>query len=142
MSSIGYSSVRCCSICMPDSLRYRWLWLGLGWGVVGAIVYVSLTPSPPQPFHLWDKAEHYLAYLLLTAWFLQIYPRGAARFWVAFVSIGLGAGLEVLQGLGGIRYFEFGDMLANTLGAFTALLVIRGPATRLLLGIERLFVRA
>jgi VanZ family protein len=124
---------------MPDSLRYRWLWLGVGWSVVGAIIYFSLTPSPPQPFNLSDKAEHYLAYLLLTAWFLQIYPRGAARLWVALISIGLGAGLEVLQGLGGVRHFDYRDMLANTLGAFTSLLAIRGPAATLLVRVERLF---
>ena len=123
---------------MHEPLRYRWLWLGIGWGVVGAIIYLSLTPAPPQPFRIWDKAGHFLAYLLLTAWFLQIYRTGMARVAVAVVSIGLGAGLEVLQGLGGIRYFEFGDMLANTLGACTAVLVVRGRLAGLAGYLERL----
>lgn len=126
---------------MPESLRLRWLWLGIGWGVVAAIVYLSLTPAPPTlGLNLWDKAEHYSGYLLLTAWFLQIYRTGAARLWVAGVSIALGAGLEVLQGLGGVRQFEFADMLANTLGAFTAVLLVRGRLASLLSGIERLLL--
>lgn len=124
---------------MLEPLRYRWLWLGIGWGVVGAIVYLSLTPSPPTfGLDLWDKAEHYTGYLLLTAWFLQIYRSGAARLWVAVVSIALGAGLEVLQGLGGVRYFEFTDMLANTLGALTAVLVVRGRLAGFAEYLERL----
>lgn len=122
---------------MHEPLRYRWLWLGVGWGVVGAIIYFSLTPVPPQPVRIWDKAGHFLAYLLLTAWFLQIYSTGRARVAVAAVSIALGAGLEVLQGLGGIRHFEFADMLANTLGAFTAVLIVRGR----LAGLARYFER-
>lgn len=123
---------------MPEPLRFRWLWLGIGWGVAGAIVYLSLTPAPPTfGLDLWDKAEHYSGYFLLTAWFLQIYRAGAARLWVAVVSITLGAGLEVLQGLGGVRYFELADMLANTLGAFTAVLLVRGRLAALLSGIER-----
>ena len=127
---------------MAEQLRYRRLWLAAGWGVVGAIVWLSLTPAPPSlGVNLWDKAQHYSAYLLLTGWFLQIYRSGAARLRVAAVSIALGAVLEVLQGLGGVRHFEFADMLANTLGAFTAVVVVGGRLADLLVSAERLATR-
>ena len=51
-----------------------------GWAWVAAIVWLSLTPSPPQldVVHS-DKLGHYMAYGLLMFWFCQLYPRWAAR---------------------------------------------------------------
>ena len=110
---------------------------------MGAIVYLSLTPAPPSVggVNVWDKAAHFTAYLLLCGWFLQIYRRGRARLWVAVSAIGLGAGLEVLQGLGGVRYFEFADMLANSLGAFAGVLVVRGRLARVLAWVDASVLR-
>lgn len=99
-----------------DVLRFRRLWQGLAWLMVGAVVWLSLTPTPPQPpLYLlsWDKADHLLAYATLMYWFSQVFVRHWR--WPLFL-VGLGFTLEVLQGLGGARSFDGFDLLANMLG--------------------------
>jgi VanZ family protein len=88
----------------------------------GVVIWGELTPNPPRlegPF-LWDKLDHFIAYfglaLLATlAWGLQ---RSLA--WIFLGVLMLGAGLEGLQALVG-RDAEWGDMLANSLGATAGL---------------------
>ena len=57
-------------------LRYRPLWLTVGYGLIVLIIYLSLT-SDPVSFDIdlpyTDKLEHMLAYFTLTAWFVQLY---------------------------------------------------------------------
>ncbi len=98
-------------------LRFRPIWQCLGWLMVAAVIWLSLTPTPPQPpsFLSWDKADHLIAYGALMYWFAQAFVRHWR--WPAFL-IGLGLLLEVLQGLGGVRSLDGFDMLANTLGVF------------------------
>ena len=97
------------------ALRFRRLWQGLGWMMVLIVVWLSLTPSPPQPPAVlsWDKADHFIAYGGLMYWFAQAFIRHWR--WPLFL-IGLGVVLEVLQGWGGVRTFDPFDMLANILG--------------------------
>lgn len=117
------------------ALRYRAWWQGLGWLLVAAVAVLSLLPQPPQPPVLtWDKSHHLLAYGLLMYWFRQSFaPRWG---WVAFL-VGLGVALEILQGLSGYRYFEWADMLANTLGVGCGLVLAATPAGRLLARLDR-----
>jgi VanZ family protein len=106
----------------------RMIGLGLGWGWAAAIVWLSLTPSPPQvDVHYGDKLGHFAAYGLLMLWFSLLYPLRPARvlYMVAFVAMGVG--LEFLQGWLGYRTIDFADMVANTLG------VLLGSAAALLL---------
>lgn len=93
-------------------------WLELGWLCVAAVVYLSLTPFSPDPAHVdnADKLEHALAYGFLMLWFCQDYRRLGQRMLLAALLVGLGVGMEFLQGLTGYRSFEYGDMLANSAG--------------------------
>jgi VanZ family protein len=91
--------------------------LGLGWGWAAAIVWLSLTPSPPQvDVEYGDKLGHFGAYGLLMFWFALLYHhrRTRALYMVAFIAMGVG--LEFLQGRLGYRTLDVADMAANTLG--------------------------
>jgi VanZ family protein len=111
------------------NLRYRALWLAAGWALVGAILWLSLTPRPPEPFrfHFADKVEHFAAYLAVMGWFALIYFRRAARRGFALGFLAMGVAIEFLQALEATRYFELADMLADALGIGAALLLARTP---------------
>lgn len=98
--------------------KLRKAWLALGWLWVAVVVYLSLTPSPPEPVRISgiDKLEHALAYCLLMLWFCQVYVRRTQRLFVAALLIAQGVAVEFLQEMTGYRYFEFADMLANAAG--------------------------
>ena len=127
----------------PD-LRYRRLWLFIGYGLIATVVYLSLTGTPVQidtglPYQ--DKLMHALAYFALTFWFLQIYHIRHHRFgWVVFF-IGLGLLLEYLQGFDPNRYSETGDMLANALGAVVAVMLSATRLRFMLVNFERHVIR-
>jgi len=107
------------------SLSYKLFWLTLGWVLIATILYLSLTPHPPEPlkFNGVDKVEHLLAYTALMAWFCQFQIYRRQRWRNAILFILMGVGVEILQGLGGVRQFEYGDMLANTTGVMLGWLI-------------------
>ena len=89
----------------------------MGWAWAGAIVWLSLTPSPPDAgFEQADKVGHLLAYGLLMAWFGLLHARASVRLAHALAFAAMGIGLEVAQGQLGYRSYEVADMLANALG--------------------------
>ncbi|CAG0973703.1 hypothetical protein ANRL3_01667 [Anaerolineae bacterium] len=95
--------------------------------MVGIVIWLSLTPLPPQPpgFLNWDKGQHVAAYACLMYW----YGMGFGRHWRWPVFlVGLGVGLEFLQGYGGFRSFDPFDMIANTIGVGFGLIVLKTPA--------------
>ncbi len=121
-------------------LNYFFIWAVIGWLGVATVCYLSLTPKPPQidiAILQWDKLHHFMAYAVLMGWFMQLYYTVKARLFYLCGFIALGVGLEVLQSLGPVRQFEWADMLANTLGALSAVLVTRGPVQHLLYYFER-----
>ena len=125
-------------------MRYFKLWLAMGWLLILLVCYFSLTPTPPKidiQFEHLDKLEHILSYLVLMAWFAQLYHTKQSRIYYALFFIVLGITIEVLQGLGGIRYFEYSDMLANTSGVVMGLLLTLGKRKYLLLSFERRLYR-
>ena len=125
-------------------LRYFNLWLSLGCLMVFTVCYLSLTSSPPKldvDFKYIDKIEHWLAYFVLMIWFSQLYKSVRTRFFYLLFFILMGVALEVLQGLGGIRFFEYSDMLANTLGAATAWLITKYRLNNLLFSFEKLLLK-
>jgi VanZ family protein len=88
-----------------------------GWGWAAAIIWLSLTPSPPRvDIAYGDKLGHLAAYGLLMLWFAQLYVARARRIAHAAIFLAMGVGLEFLQGALGIRSYEIADMYANTLG--------------------------
>jgi VanZ family protein len=94
---------------------YKW-WLALGWMMIGAVIYLSLTPHPLEiDVVQGDKMGHALAYLGMMIWFAQLYHR-RLHVWWAVGFIALGAVLEYLQGWSGYRDFEYLDMVADAVG--------------------------
>ena len=88
--------------------------VAIGWAIVAAIIWLSLTPSPPQvdvPYS--DKIGHLASYAVLMFWFSQLYR---TRIYYAAGFILMGVALEVIQRQLGTRSFEAADMLANALG--------------------------
>ena len=125
---------------MTNALRYRLLWLGIGWAYVAFILFISLIPQPPKigiEIEYFDKLVHFLAYAGAMTWFIQLYEKTSTRVYYALGFIAMGVGVEFLQELGGQRMFEYSDMLANSLGVLGALLLVKGMLARLLWQLER-----
>ena len=121
------------------ALRWQPAWLAAGWLLVAAVVYLSLTPAPPEvDLPQGDKFAHVLAYAVLMFWFSQLYEGSRTRVLIALGFVCLGIVLEWLQGVGGARAFEVQDMIANAGGV--ALGWVAGPprSANVLLRIERL----
>ena len=112
----------------------RVIGLGLGWGWAATIVWLSLTPSPPQvDVQFGDKLGHFGAYGLLMLWFSLLYSglRPRAGYAVGFIAMGIG--LEILQGHLGYRTYDVIDMAANTIGVLLgwgAALLLKKPVFR------------
>jgi len=109
----------------------RMVSVAAGWAWVAAIVWLSLTPSPPQldVVHS-DKLGHFVAYGLLMFWFCQLYAARNARIAYGAGFIALGIALEFVQGWLGYRDFEVFDMGANAIGVllgWAAALLFRKP---------------
>ena len=119
-------------------LKYRSVWLVGGWLLVSLIFYLSLTPHPPEPmsFPYADKLEHGFAYASLSLWFCQIYLSSRQRGVVISALIAMGVVIEFLQGWGGVRFFEYADILANSTGVLLGFLLVRTKLGRVFVWIE------
>ena len=87
----------------PD-LRFRKLWLAIGYLLIVLVIYLSLSSSPVTidtnlPYE--DKLFHFIAYFVLTFWFMQIYHiRHYVIAWVAlFLCLGLKAPCSRFSGM-------------------------------------------
>ena len=88
-----------------------------GWAYAVAIVFLSLTPNPPDPgFEHGDKLGHLLAYGLLMFWFCDLYRYRYTQFAYGIGWIALGIALEFAQAATGYRSYELADMAADSLG--------------------------
>jgi len=118
-------------------MNLRVIWLALGWLWVVAVFYLSLMPHPPEPitFDNSDKLEHMLVYGFLMLWFCQFADYNRIRLAAAFVA--MGAGLEVLQGMTDYRFFEYADMLANSVGVLLGWALVHTPLGKTLKFLER-----
>ena len=94
----------------------RRLYLALGWTMIAAVVWLSLTPAPPEvDFAQSDKVGHLLSYAVLAFWFSQLYD-GARRLFYLIGFVAMGLTLEFAQGALGYRTLDAMDMIANALG--------------------------
>jgi VanZ family protein len=117
----------------------RKVWLALGWVWVALVFYLSLMPHPPQPltFDGVDKLEHALAYASLMLWFCQAIVLPRPRIYLMGAFVVMGVGIEILQGMGGFRYFEYTDMLANSTGVLIGWGLAHTRMGRVLLSLEQ-----
>jgi VanZ family protein len=125
---------------MVNGLKFFPLWRALGYGLILLVIYLSLTPAPPNiPIENSDKMGHVAAYAVLMVWFASLYADVNIQWkWICAASfVALGIGLEFAQVLTDHRTFELADMAADivgvTLGWITALL----PFPNLLLRLEQ-----
>ena len=124
---------------MRRELRWFGLWSAIGWLLILAVIYLSLTPHPIEiEVDQGDKLGHALAYLGMMIWFVQLYRRRLHVWWgLGFVALGIA--LEYLQGWSGYRDFEYLDMVADAFGVAAGWLLGGTAAARLLIGFERYF---
>ena len=123
-------------------LKFKKTWITIGLGFVLLVIYLSLTPDPPDlgaPEGI--KIDHVLAYTWLMLWFAQIYRSTSSRLWLAATFIGLGIALEYLQGLTDYRGFEYSDMLINSVGVALGLLLGRSVLQNGLATIETVLLQ-
>jgi VanZ family protein len=98
-----------------------------GWLYAVGIIWLSLTPSPPQiDVANGDKLGHCLAYGALMFWFCWLYPGWKARIVYGAGWIALGVALEFVQRATGYRTFELADMAADALGVLGGALAYLG----------------
>jgi VanZ family protein len=91
--------------------------IAAGWAWAAAIVWLSLTPSPPEvDIEHGDKLGHFASYGLLMFWFAQFYLQRGSRIAYALGFIAMGVGLEFAQGQLGYRSYDVIDMCANSIG--------------------------
>lgn len=116
----------------PRALFISQLLAFLLWG--GTVCWLSLTANPPQftGFMGWDKLQHACAYGLLSLLIAQFLhclsgPLSLRAWWLAILTAVVCGGLaEVLQWqMQAGRVAEWGDLLANALGACFSCVLFR-----------------
>jgi len=109
----------------------------IGWSLIAAVIYLSLTPDPIEiDVQQGDKLGHILAYFAMMAWFTQLYQRQSHWRWgIGFIALGIG--LEYLQGWSGYRDFEYLDMVADATGVAAGWLLGGTIVAQALSGLER-----
>lgn len=121
---------------MNPYLRYRTLWLAVGYALITIIIYLSLTSTPIEiglDFPYQDKFLHMLAYFFMMGWFAQIYHVQIQRVTYAIFLVLMGVMLEYVQSFDPARFYETEDMIANTLGVAIAVLLAKRTAFKFLL---------
>lgn len=101
---------------LPRPLR-----LSLYAAAVGVLLWLTLAPTRELPkVSLWDKAEHGLAWFVLTALGLALSPRRPRA--IVFFALALGVLVEVLQAILPVgRDSDWHDAAADSVGVFAAL---------------------
>jgi VanZ family protein len=136
-------SVRELQLTRPEAgpqLRLARFWWALGWGMALFILAGTLAPDRYVPdLHLWDKAEHALAFFGLTFWFGGLLSR--ARYpAIATVMLLLGGGIELAQGaMNWGRDEDIMDFVADAVGVSMALILLYVGCGAWAQWVERLF---
>jgi VanZ family protein len=126
-------------------LHYKKLWWRLAWALVAFVFITSLIPMPPPPIDLpggFDKYEHVLAYATLCGFFGQLLQRFQLHLKISLALIGMGALLEVLQGLTWYRSPDLFDIAANSVGVVSGLVACQTPLGRIIVWLDARIARA
>ena len=103
------------------------IWMRVGWCLaMAAVTVLALMPinALPPVLDWWDKAQHALAFVVLTAWALLLWPLHALRAVLGMLAYG--AGIEGAQWAVGWRFAEWADLAADAVGMLVAWLVVAG----------------
>ena len=99
----------------------------LFWLCFLALNALALSPAPYLPplevFNWWDKAQHAFGFGVLAVLAVLAYP-GVSKMRIALLLIGHGVLIEVLQYLGGYRYGDWQDAVADGVGVLLGLGVV------------------
>jgi VanZ family protein len=123
---------------MQLSQPHRRIWLLLGWGMVVAVVVLSLIPLDVDLGENRDKLAHFAAYGGLSFWFGMLFEGRGRQLGAALGFAAMGVALEFLQGLTDYRTFEIADMIANAIGAAVGWGLAQTPLRNVLEWLERL----
>ncbi|MDH5573153.1 MAG: VanZ family protein [Gammaproteobacteria bacterium] len=125
-----------------QELKLRKLWLTIGWLLIAMVWYLSLTsaPMPDMGMDNSDKLGHFLAYGLLMGWFAQIYHKIKPRILLVFAFIAMGIAIEFVQGMTDYRSFQYGDMVADSMGVLLAFTISHGYFKKILFHLEQHFL--
>ena len=102
-------------------LRVGW-YLAMVAVTVLALMPIELLQLPV--FNWWDKAQHTLAFVVLTGWALLLWPMRAVP--VVLGMLAYGAGIELAQWAVGWRFAEWADLAADTVGVAMAWALVTG----------------
>lgn len=113
-----------------------------------SVCWLSLTSTPPKITGVlgWDKLQHALAYgflaLLATPILIRVRGTASGNWWrVWILTVFLGGLLEILQMTAGAgRTGEWGDLIANALGAWVICILLQISTARFLRGSRLQFV--
>ena len=122
---------------MTPAYRYRRIWFVLGWGMIAAVIVLSLIPLEVDLGHNRDKLAHFAAYGGLSFWFGMLIEGRGRELRIAAAFALLGVALEFLQGLTDYRTFEVADMIANATGAALGWGLAQTPLKNVLEWVER-----
>ena len=109
-------------------LGYRSFRLMAAMGWYTAILAVTILALLPMEhlqlpvFDWWDKAQHALAFAVLTGWALLLWRQWAGR--VVLGILAFGAGIELAQWAVGWRFAEWADLAADAVGVLVAWVMI------------------
>lgn len=103
--------------------------------LLGVAVLSLVSISTPIRFDQGDKVTHLLAYAVLMYWWGMVQPQRRLA-WAVVLAL-LGIVLEWAQSLTPARIMEWPDGLANVAGVLLAVILLRTPAQRLLIRIDR-----
>jgi len=127
---------------MHTTLKLKPLWLFIGYLLIAYVFYSSLRPDPIEvDIDDFDKYAHTFAYFVLMGWFIQIYQHRNSILKCALLFIGMGVLIEILQGMGGVRFFDYYDMLANSSGVLLAWLLSKTPFKNILFYLEQSIIK-
>ena len=111
-------------------LRLAGLWYFCGGAMLLAVAVLSLVPV--ADVGVGDKLSHVITYFVLAAWFGILAANRARLVLTIALLFAYGAVLELLQGMTGYRFAEWGDLIANGAGILLGAPLHYSPLRRLL----------
>jgi VanZ family protein len=90
---------------------------------------LALSPAPYLPpldvLNWWDKAQHAIGFGTLAVLAVLAYP-DVSKLRIGLLLVALGVLIEVLQHLGGYRFGDWQDAVADGVGVVLGLVLARG----------------